>query len=422
MNVIVGYDDDNKPITEAVTTTMYSNFVRKTINYGDYIVDENGDFVTDTNGNRIQAETGYTLFDNQGRQYQSFNEEGSLVQQYNYSSQGFLKSTYSYGKDKALTGSTIFDNYSRPVASFNSVGRINNIPEELLAALSDGLDAEDLANSDWQPYLKGLSQTFEYGDNGLLATSKSWGEAVAIDVTTLEKFAGAFDSVKGDENYTIEFDYNEDGEINQLDMDMLNDKFDGAENMVNQYINGTIEKADLRAFSKNFESRVYYLPTQTGYTVYDKYGKASEVYNKMDEPITDTQGNVIQEGILQQKYIYNERGFLVKSESYGINMDEYGNIQMNGDVPEALLTGYTLFDAASKPYETYAVYHKMDIDDQGNVTADYGEVHTKVQEYVYDDGGFLVQTLNFGKNGVYTGYTQFDKYGRQLYAYNEFDS
>jgi len=100
-------------------------------------------------------------------------------------------------------------------------------------------------------------------------------------------------------------------------------------------------------------------------------------------------------------------------------MDEYGNVTMDGDIPASLLTGYTLFDAGSKPTETYQVYHKMDIDDDGNVLADYGVQEAKVQDYVYE-GGFLVQTMNYSRNGADAGYTTFDKYGRQSTSYNEF--
>ncbi len=408
VNVIVGYDDNNKAIFQKVTTTKYSNYVRKTINYGD--------FFTDENGNNVQAQTGFTVFDDYGRQLESFNEDGNLVQKYSYSKDGFLKATYSYGKDRALTGTTVFDNYSRPVASFNAVGRINNIPEELISALSDGISSEDLENTEWQPYLKGLSQTFEYGTDGLLESSRSWGEAVAIDVGRLSNFSEALNSVKGDENYNIEFDYNEDGEVNQADLDILESKFSGSENMVNQYNSGVIEKSELRDFARTFETKVLYEPTQTGSTVYDKYGKAAEIYNT--EPVYNTANEKVADGILTQKYVYNERGFLTKSESYGIQMDEYGNVTMNGDIPASLLTGYTVFDATSKPTETYQVYHKMDIDDNGNVLADYGVQEAKVQGYVYE-GGFLTQTNNYARNGADAGYTTFDKYGRQSVSYNE---
>ena len=410
VKVIVDYDDNNKPIFESVLTTKYSNSVRQTINYGDF-EDTNANGVFGDAGD-VQAITGHTEFDDYGRQLESFNEDGNIVQKYSYSTGGFLKATYSYGAGKALTGTTIFDNYSRPVASFNTAGRINKLPDDLVAALSDGLSSADMANTEWQPFLKGLTQTFEYGTDGLLATSKSWGEAVEIDVTKLNNFAEALNSVKGDENYNVAFDLNEDGEINQSDMDVLESKFAGSENMVIQFLNGTIEKGDLNAFAKTFESKALYISTQTGFTVYDKYGKASEVYNS--EPIV-VDGVTVADGVLTQGYIYNERGFMTRSESYGINMDEYGNVQMQGDIPEALLTGYTLFDAGSKPTATYSVYNSQELDDQGNPSID---VMSKVQDYVYE-GGFLVQTNNYAKNDADAGYTTFDKYGRQSTSFNE---
>ncbi|MCG2712422.1 MAG: hypothetical protein L6416_08900 [Candidatus Omnitrophica bacterium] len=416
-SVVVGYDEDNNRIYDTVTTTKYSNFVRKTINYGDFTTDENGDFVLDEGGNKIQEQIGYISFDDYGRQLESFNEEGNITQKYTYSKDGFLDVTYSYGKDKALTGTTIFDNYSRPVASFNAVGKATDIPDDFIQALSDGLSASDMENTAWQPYLKGLSQTFEYGADGLLETSKSWGEAVEINVSNLSNFADALGSVKGDVNYNIAYDYNEDGEINQDDMNILESKFSGAESMVNQYLSGTVAKTDLNTFAGTFSSKVCYEPTQTGFTVYSKYGKAAEVYNA--EPIKDSYGNIVADGVLTQKYIYNERGFMTKSESYGIQMDEYGTVTMDGDIPAALLTGYTLFDAGSKPSETYQIYHKMDIDDNGNVLADYGVQEAKVQNYVFE-GGFLVQTNNYSRNGADAGNTTFDKYGRQTTSYNEF--
>ncbi|MFH1094200.1 MAG: hypothetical protein V1739_08665 [Candidatus Omnitrophota bacterium] len=402
-NVIVGYDANNQPILEAVTSVKYSNFVRKTINFGDYMKNENGEFILDAAGNKVQAQTGFTLFDDYGRQLESYNEENNLVQKYTYSKEGFLTATYSYGKDRALTGTTIFDNYSRPVASFNAVGRGTNIPVELIAALADGLTTEEMAKTEWQPYLKGLTQTFEYRADGLLETSKSWGEAVEIDGGKLAAFANAYNSKKGDENYNSEFDLvGEPGEIDAADLAALESKFSGASNMVLGFIAGTVDKTQLNEFSKTFETKVYYQPTLTGFTVYDKYGKASEVYNS--EPVKDASGSTVADGVLTQKYIYNERGFLSRSESFGINMDEYGNVQMNGDIPEALLTGYTLFDAGSKPTNTYSVY-------QG--------VEAKVQDYVYE-GGFLVQTNNYARNGAAGGYTTFDKYGRQSNSYNEY--
>ncbi len=408
--IIVGYDTDNKPIYEKITFTQFSNFVRKTINYGDY-EDTNANGTVGDAGD-VQVTTGFTVFDNYGRQLETYNEDGNVVQKYSYSKSGFLNFTYSYGKDKALTGTTVFDNYSRPIASFNAYGKATRIPADLIAALADGLSIADIENPEWQPFLKGLTQTFEYGTDGLLATSKSWGEAVVVDVSDLSGFAEALGSVKGDENYEVEFDFNEDGEINQADMDILEEDFTGSENMVNQFINLTAEKSDLKDFANTFESKVLYKATQTGYTVYDKYGKASEVYNS--EPII-VDGVTVADGVLNQKYVYNERGFMTRSESYGINMDEYGNVQMQEDIPEALLTGYTLFDAGSKPTETYSVYNSQELDDQGNPSID---VMSKVQDYTYEDG-FLIQTNNYARNGADAGYTTFDKYGRQEASYNE---
>jgi len=396
--VISGYDENNRPIYENVTGTHYSNYVRKTINYGDFI-EETGE----------QAVTGYTEFDQYGRQSATYNEEGNIIQKYNYSRNGFLDSTFSYGKDGALTGSTIFDNYARPVASFNSNGRATNIPDELIAALKDGLitsvdaDGNLLVNGDaslaedWKPYLKGLTQTFEYGDNGLLASSKSWGEAAVADVQKLDKFADAMgptgESVLGDGYYDAAYDLNDDGKINAVDLAILEDSFNGATAKIMQYRNGTIDSSELRDFAKTFESKSKYMPTFTGTTAYDKYGKASEVANA--------------EGVLTQKYIYNERGFLSRSETYGIEMDEFGNVSMTDGVPNALLTGYTEFDAWSRPTSTYSVYN------DGS-----GEQVSRVQDYVYE-GGFLVRTNNFGRNGADAGYTLFDKYGRQATSYNE---
>ena len=123
-------------------------------------------------------------------------------------------------------------------------------------------------------------------------------------------------------NYDVDFDYNEDGEVNQADLTLLNAKFSGVDGLLMNFMAGIADKGALNEFSKTFESRQYYMPTQTGYTVYDKYGKASEVYNKMDVPIVTAAGETI-EGILTQKYVYNERGFMTRSESYGIDMDEY---------------------------------------------------------------------------------------------------
>ncbi len=420
-------DADGKRIYEKVTTTEFSNFVQKTTSFGDFY-DSNGDGVVSTSGANKdeQVATGYTLFDNYGRQKETYNigdeslgEEDQLIQKYSYSIAGFLKTTTSYGNNRRVTGITVFDNYSRPVAAFNSYGsKVSTLPDDLVAALSEGLTAEDLDNPAWQPYLKGMTQTFLYGEDGFLETSMTWGEATVVDVSKLDKFTNAFGSVRGDANYSTDYDFNDDGAIDAADQAMMEDSFSGSTAFSNAYdsvagdanydaaldfdSDGDIDRTDLNLFTKaNYSDKTMYMPTYTGKTEYDKYGKATSVENA--------------EGIITQRYVYNERGFMTMSESYGAMTDENGNTETYTDVdgnvqPVTVLTGYTEFNEKSKPVATYSVYN-----DGVN-----GEQTAKVQEYVYENG-FMVQTNNFGRNGVENGYTEFDDYGRQKATYNEAD-
>jgi hypothetical protein len=404
-------DSDGQVIYETQTVTKHSNFVQKTINFGDF------------NDSGEQVVTGYTIFDDYGRQNETYNDEDQLIQKYNYSANGFLKTTASYGANKRMTGITVFDNYSRPVAAFNNYGSgANNIPEDLIAALSDGLQIsfDEQGNAEWpdswQPHLKGLTQTFVYGDDGFLQESLTWGEATVMDANKLDKFSESLGSVRGDLNYSTEFDFDNDGDVDGTDQTALNDAFSGASDFIAAFgsvagdsnynaafdydSDGDVDKTDNGQFGRNAETRTKYMPTYTGKTTYDKYGKAQSVENS--------------EGIIVQRYVYNERGFMTRSESYGPATDANGNIQLdgNGDLI-TIMTGYTEFDEKSKPVATYSVY---DNGVDGQQTA-------LVQEYVYDKG-FLVQTNNYGRADetgapTLTGHTEFDDYGRQKATYNE---
>ena len=406
--------------------TAYSSFVQKTVNYGDF------DAATGE-----QVVTGFTLFDNYGRQAQSFNESyddngvknpPQLVQKYNYSKQGFLDTIGSYGLGKTLTGMTVFDDYSRPVAAFNATGN-GKIPDDVMSALTSGITPEDVNNPTLQPYLKGLTQTFEYGADGFLSVSKSWGEADAFLAQDIGKFMTAMGSVKGDKAYNAAFDFatanddgstGPDGKIDAKDLALLNSKMPGISdfatalgskqgdaNFMSQFDfdqNGLIDKVDQTAYTKSLEATAYYSPTYTGETHYDKWGKASEV--------TNAQGYAV------QKYAYNERGFMTRSDSYSAMTDENGNVNTYVDAagvtqPVMIRTGYTAFDAYSRPNETYSVFN--------NGVA--GEQTALAQTYQYDLG-FLTRTYNKGDvdaNGTPTeaGYTDFDKFGRQTASYND---
>ncbi|MCP4649866.1 MAG: hypothetical protein GY853_07305 [PVC group bacterium] len=408
----------NKETGEYSMVTKYSGFVQKTSNYGDFDADTGE-----------QVVTGYTVFDKLGRQQKTYNDEDQAVQSYQYSNEGFLKSTVSYGQNGVRTGTTIFDSYSRPVASFNMMGTsTGKMPKSFIQALSNGLTNEELSSQEWQPYLKGLSQTFEYGSDGFLSSSKSYGEAIEIKVTDFDGFASSMGSRKGDAEYKAKYDFNEDGSINTADMTIFNDAFSGIMEFSETYgstsdgpglylakydydSDGDVDKTDLRVFAKTFENTAKYSPTWTGVTHYDKYGKADKVINV----ITDEDGNPT-EGIMVQQYEYNTRGFMEKSVSYGVVTDDNGTIIMDGDTPIALATGYTLFDAKSRPVSTYSIYSSATTQPQ----------ESKVQDYVYEEG-FLVKTVNYGDidaetgNAVETGYTEFDRYGRQTVSYNESD-
>ncbi|MFH2139050.1 MAG: hypothetical protein ABII88_11185 [Candidatus Omnitrophota bacterium] len=403
--------------TSTVAVTKNSGFVQKTVNFGDIIDQATGE----------QEVTGYTTFDKLGRQDSTFNSDDQLVQSYKYSGEGFLKYTYSYGANKAKTGTTLFDHYSRPVASFNMAGtEITKIPQELIRALGSGLTEADLANQDWQPYLKGLNQTFEYDSNGFLSSSKSYGEGLVLSTSQISGLVAAMGSSVGDAAYDVTCDYNEDGTVNYDDMVILNEAFDGAEMFANTYgskagdgnyfaqydydSDGDVDKKDLSSFGKTFEKSTEYRPTWTGVTNYDKYGKADTVMNVIE----DASGNQV-EGVLVQKYEYNERGFMERSVSYGILTDDQGNVIKDGENPISIATGFTQFDAGSRPVATYSLY-----DDGLN-----GLQESKIQEYVYDKG-FLTQTVNFGdiidqSTGelAKAGYTNFDNFGRQTTSYNE---
>ncbi|MFH1062407.1 MAG: hypothetical protein V1747_05910 [Candidatus Omnitrophota bacterium] len=417
-------DANGKAIYVDVTSTKYSNFVQQTTNFGDFY-DSNGDGVIATSGadKDEQAVTSYTKFDMYGRQSETYykgdaslGEEDQLVQKYSYSSSGFLKTTVSYGANKRVTGITVFDNYSRPVASYNSYGsQASSIPDDLIAALSqksEGLTVSDLEKPEWQPYLKGLTQTFIYGEDGFLESSMTWSEATVIDVAKLDKFVVALGSVRGDKNYSTDYDFNDDGAIDATDQAMFEDSFNGstafsaAYNSVTGDANynatydydadGDVDKTDLTKFNKaTYNSTTKYMPTYTGKTDYDKYGKATSVKNA--------------EGIVIQEYVYNERGFMSMSVSYGAQTDENGNVMLDADNQVITVeTGYTEFNEKSKPIATYSVYN-----DGTN-----GEQTAKVQEYIYKDG-FMVRTNNFGRNEVDNGYTLFDDYGRQQTTYNQ---
>ncbi|MBU1043675.1 MAG: hypothetical protein KJ915_04665 [Candidatus Omnitrophica bacterium] len=418
-------DANGRAITVDVSVTKFSNFVQKTSTFGDFY-DSNGDGVITTSGANKdqQAVTGYTTFDSYGRQNVSYfkgdealGETDQVLQKYNYSAEGFLSSTISYGKNKKVTGVTVFDNYSRPVAAYNSYGSAaTKLPDDLVAALSAGLTAEDLDNPAWQPYLKGVTQTFVYGDDGFLESSQTWGEATVIDVARLDKFSAAVGSVRGDKLYSTDFDFNDDGAIDATDQSMFEASFNGstafsaAFNSVAGDANysagfdydsdGDIDRTDLSTFNKTTytDGTAKYMPTYTGKTEYDKYGKATSVENA--------------EGIVTQQYVYNERGFMTMSESYGAQTDENGNIMLTTvdgvSTVNTVRTGYTEFNEKSKPVATYSVYN-----DGTN-----GEQSAKVQEYEYENG-FMVQTNNFGRNEVDNGYTTFDDYGRQQTTYND---
>ncbi|MBI4846404.1 MAG: hypothetical protein HY810_08060 [Candidatus Omnitrophica bacterium] len=279
-----------------------------------------------------------------------------------------------------------------------------------MAALSDGLTTSDLENQDWQPFLKGLTQTFEYNaDTGLLASSKSWGEATVVDLSKAITFAGLLGSAKGDGVYSAEYDFNGDEVINNDDLVIFEESFNGVSDFIDALENynseydynedGVVDSKDLTQFQKTFDSTAKYTPTYNGETKYDKYGKASEVYNA--------------EGIMTQKYVYNDNGFLMRSDSFGEKTDAEGNVIMSADgvTPEMVLTGYTQFNEKSRPVSTWSVYE--------NATLGTGQEESMVQQYVYEKG-FMSKTLNFARNGAYTGYTAFDKYGRQTTSYNEY--
>ncbi|MBU1088106.1 MAG: hypothetical protein KKD05_11400 [Candidatus Omnitrophica bacterium] len=417
-------DANGRAIYVNVTSTNYSNFVQKTTTFGDFY-DSNGDGVIATSGENKdqQAVTGYTTFDSYGRQNESYNkgdealgETDQVVQKYNYSAGGFLSSTVSYGANKRVTGFTVFDNFSRPVAAFNNYGsKAVALPDDLVSALSEGLTSADLDNPAWQPYLKGVTQTFVYGDDGFLESSMTWGEATVVDLAKLDKFSEALGSVRGDRTYSTDFDFNDDGAVDATDQALFEDSFSGSTAFSAAYksvtgdanyvasfdydSDGDVDRTDLIAFAKSTTSATAkYMPTYTGKTEYDKYGKATSVDNA--------------EGVTIQQYAYNERGFMTKSESYGAQTDENGNIMVTTvdgvSTVNTILTGYTEFNEKSKPVATYSVYN-----DGVN-----GQQSAKVQEYVYKDG-FMVQTNNFGRNGVDNGKTIFDDYGRQNVTYNE---
>ncbi|MBU4305928.1 MAG: hypothetical protein KJ893_09990 [Candidatus Omnitrophica bacterium] len=384
-----------------VLQTKYSNFVQKTINYGD--INKNGEI----------EKVGETTFDQYGRQLETLNEEGNLVQKYYYSLEGFLKASTTYGKDKALTGTTVFDNFSRPLASFNSFCSTSTIKDDLIAALHSGLIQSDLDNPLWQPALKGLTQTFEYGADGFLESSKSWNEATVVDVSKIDKFAAVLGSSAKDGVYLAEYDFNDDGLINDADVAIFESSFKGSAGFIaamSSYnpsydydVDGDVDNKDAQAFSKTFSSSAKYMPTYSGATSYDKYGKADQVMNA--------------ENVMVQTYVYNERGFLSRSESYGLNTDDNGTVILNGEtgLPEQVKTGFTAFDAKSRPTETYTVF------DNGTAA---GLQATTVQSYVYV-GGFMTKTINYGDiraegTPAPAGETQFDKYGRQQATFNEY--
>ena len=355
------------------------------------------------NTTSAQVQTSYTLFDDYGRQDKTFNSDGELIQRYSYSRNGFLVATKSYGLGGRQTGTTIFDKYSRPLASFNFTGSgALKIPTELKQVIDSGITADQLDDAEfeqWKPYLKGLTQTFAYGTDGFLDVSNSWGQATEVNVGKIFQFSNAYNSAKGDDKYLLEYDFNDDGLINEQDLAIFDNQFSGAAQIMADYTAGVIGKEELNDFAKTFGSeRVKYSPIFNGTTEYDSYGKADKVFNA--------------EGCKVQEYAYNQLGFMEQSRSFSPQRDSEGEVQYtqdaNGnDVPIMVQTSYTEFDAYSKPVSTHNLY------DNG----DDGLQNAMVQEYVYDKG-FLVQTNTFGRNNLLTGYALYDSYGRQTQTYN----
>ncbi len=370
------------------TQTVQTGFVVKTLNYGD--IDDQGN----------PTYTGFTVMDSLGRQQATYNDEDQLVQTYNYSNEGFLKTTFNYNNG-AFTGMTIFDNYSRPTASFNMVGIASAITDEMITQLSNGFTEDIINDQEWQPFLIGLTQTFEYGADGFLASSKSWGEATEINVIYIEYFTNALGSAQGDTNYNTAYDFNDDGVIDDQDTAIFEEAFTGAAAMIEAIATGSVDRDTLNAFVNSFVHKAKYQATFTGETHYDKYGKA--------ESITNT------EGVTVQTYEYNERGFLTQSHSWGVATDENGTVILDGDNnPVMTETGRTVYDEKSKPLETYSCY-----DDNNNGIIEATEL-ALVQTYVYENG-FLTRTNNLGDYETATGYTLFDSFGRQLATYNDED-
>ncbi|MCM8812428.1 MAG: hypothetical protein NC924_00640 [Candidatus Omnitrophica bacterium] len=398
------------------TVTKYSSFVRSTINYGGFV-------------NGQQVVTGRTTFDDLGRQKQSFNEEGNLVQSYNYSRGGFLASTNSYGKNKTLTGTTVFNAYSQPVASFNYTNR-GNLPANFLTS-TQGLTEADLQNTAIQPFLGGLTQTFEYGADGFLNVSKNWGEA---SVTMVDpNNSGRATLALYTPTYTGYTTYDASGKTNQ--------SFNQEGTLVQSYAYDRYGFMD-RSISHGILTNQQGVPVAadgftpladgaapisivTGETVFDAYQRPTETYQVYND------GTHGEQRAMVQNYVY-EGGFLTRTNNFGNNQsasgyttfDNYGRQQTSYNEAGAKVSGYTYsrqgFLAESSNYGLGGTFlGKTVFTKDGRPDAAYNMTGAKTSTFTYNNYGFLASSDSYGQDQTFTGRTLFDGYGKSTTVLND---
>ncbi|MFH1776344.1 MAG: hypothetical protein ABH952_02120 [Candidatus Omnitrophota bacterium] len=313
-----------------------------------------------------EVETGKTYYDGFGRQEYSVNEDGNKVQVYKYSNQGFLQFTTSMGNNGVVTGTTAFDKYGRQSASYNDRGNVKTGA--------------------------GLVQTYDYTksdttESGFLQQATSYGTNKTVTGTTRYDEYNRPDAAFNAEGVQVQDYVYEGGFLSETQS--LN-KDSGVENRT--FYNDFGRPFEVTNFAGNVVQTFNYeggflketlsygaggLENITGKTVYDNYGRQIGSYNA--------------NGGISQTYQYNKEGFLSRTNNYS---------------KEGTFSGFTMYDDLGRPDGVYNY--------NGNITTQRG----LIQEYQYDDQGFVWRTVSYGDNNTITGETYFDIHGRPDKVYN----